>query len=429
MRYAYTLLHYLAMPLVLLRLVWRGLRNRGYWRGWSQRFGWCAPSPDSSSAYGPIWIHAVSVGEVQAAIPLARALLDQDPSRLFLMTTTTPTGRRRVIDGAGPSVRHCYVPYDLPGSVRRFLQRTRPRLAIIMETELWPNLLHACRRDSVPVLLANVRMSERSAQRYAWVPALTHEMLSNVSWIAPQTEADALRLVEMGAQGDRLRICGNIKFDVDIPAGLPVEAERLRRSWGARRRVWIAASTHHGEEEQVLDAFAQVRRTFPDCLLLLVPRHPERFQAMAALCRTRGYAVRMRSDRPPPPSETSLDCDIFVGDTMGELGLFYAASEVAFVGGSLMPIGGHNALEPAALGCPVLNGPHVFNFVDIDRRLIEIGAARRVDTAAELATAVVHWLTDEDARRAAGERARDFVEANRGAVGRIVALARESMSQ
>ena len=417
-RHLYTSLHYLAMPLVLLRLAWRGLRNPGYYRAWHQRFGWGARLDSASPA---LWIHAVSVGEVQAAIPLVRALRRLDRNRPVVVTTTTPTGRQRVIEGLGCEAHHCYVPYDLPGSVNRFLARIEPRLVIVMETELWPNMLHACRGCSIPVLLANARMSERSAARYARVRALAAEMLGNLSTIAAQTEGDAARLIDLGAVRDRIHVTGSIKFDVELPAGLSAEAESLRRSWGADRPVWIAASTHQGEEELVLDAFAEIRRGIPDSVLLLVPRHPERFAMVATLCRKRGYAVRVRTEG--LPATTGASCDVFVGDTMGELALFYAASEVAFVGGSLVPVGGHNMLEPAALARPVLSGPHVFNFPEIDRRLTEIGAARRVRDAAELGRWVADWLLDANARHIAGERGRSFVEANRGALGRVVSLA------
>ena len=330
------------MPVVMGRLAWRARRNPDYLRGLGQRFALGTPVFGAAS---PLWIHAVSVGEAQAAVPIARALRERHPEVPLLFTTTTPTGRDRIRQALGDTVRHCYVPYDLPWLMGRFLDRIRPRALVVMETELWPNLFAACDVRAVPVVLANVRLSARSARGYRWAGRLSREMLQRVSSIAAQSQSDATRMLSLGAPPESVEVTGSVKFDLHLPASLREEAQVLRRSLGPERSVFIAASTHEGEDAQVLDAFARVLVAIPHCLLVLVPRHPERFAAAAALSRRRGYATALRSRAP-----SSFDgVDVFVGDSMGELPLFYAAADVAFVGGSLVPTGGHNMLEPAAL--------------------------------------------------------------------------------
>ncbi len=414
-RQLYSALHYLALPYIFLRMMWRGHRDPGYWERWGERFGRIPPL-----AAGPrtLWVHAVSVGEVQAAVPLVRALRAQDADVRIVVTTTTPTGRERVRQALGNAVIHRYTPYDLPGAVRRFLERAGPDLVIIMETELWPNILHHCARRGVPVLLANARLSEQSASSYRRVAVTTRRMLATITCIAAQTRDDAARLVSLGAPPERVHVTGNTKFDVNLPASLAEEAQVLRRCFGVERGVWIAASTHDGEEQQVLQAFDEVLEAVPDSLLVLVPRHPERSQSVAALARRFGHVTVMRSESP----STCAGAGVFIGDTMGELPLFYAASDVAFVGGSLVPEGGHNMLEPAALGIPVLFGPHVHDVAEISERLAEAGAGRRVADKRALASAVVEYLHDANLRHVAGQRGREFVEQNRGALGLVMAL-------
>jgi 3-deoxy-D-manno-octulosonic-acid transferase len=359
----------------------------------------------------------VSVGEVQAAVPLVRALRQRYPAMPVVMTTSTPTGAARVAQAFGGDVKHTYLPYDLPGALRRFLARARPRLAVIMETELWPNLFHECRVAGIPLIVANARMSARSAAGYQRVRRLTQRTLDDVTLIAAQSGSDAERFAALGADPARLAVTGSLKFEVRVPGSLQEEAEVLRRSFGAQRPVWIAASTHAGEDEQVLDAFAQLRRALPDAMLVLVPRHPERFEAVAALCRARGYRVETRSgDKIGSPK-----ADIFLGDTMGELLLFFAAGDIAFIGGSLIPHGGHNPLEASALGVPVIFGPHFFNFEEIGRLLVETRAAVRVNDARMLAMQLHVWFKDVEARNNAGDRGRQVVEANRGTLDALVA--------
>ncbi len=417
LRLLYSLILYLLTPLVLLRLAWRGLRAPQYWQRWPERFGFFS-APQFSET---IWIHAVSVGEFQAALPLIKALQARYPDVRMVVTTTTPTGSARVRAALGDTVFHVYAPYDLPGAVRRFLGRVRPCVAIIMETELWPNLFHGCHARGIPLVLANARLSERSAAGYRRIAGLARQTLGNITAIAAQTQDDARRLISLGADAARVQVTGNIKFDINIPANLHEQAAALRQAWGAKRPVWIAASTHEGEDEQVLEAFAAVRQAVPDALLVLVPRHPERFPRVVALCRKQGYEVALRSEqRLRVPYRESATAAVFVGDSMGELMLFYAASDVAFTGGSLVATGGHNMLEPAALGIPVITGPHTFNFAEISRMLLMAGAARQVDDATQLAEAVIAYLKDNDLRRAAGEKGRRLVEQNRGALMKLV---------
>jgi len=407
LRTLYTLLLYLLVPLVLLRLAWRGLRAPDYWRRWPERFAFIEPPLGERV----IWIHAVSVGEVQAAEPLVRALLEKYPAHSLLVTTVTPTGSARVTALFGDEVAHVYAPYDLPGVVKRFFQRVRPQLAIVMETELWPNLFHTCRDRQVPLLLVNARLSAKSMAGYL-------RTLGNITEIAAQGDSDAQRFERLGAPPDRITVSGNLKFEQRIPPSLLERAEVLRRDWGTGRPVWVAASTHEGEDELLLEVFSQLGERYPDCLLVLVPRHPERFETVAELCRQRGLNILLRSEMRPCDADTR----VFVGDTMGELMLFLAAADVAFVGGSLVPHGGHNLLEPAALGIPVVTGPHVFNFTEICELLLQAGACEKVDSVAALAATLGRWLGDANERHRVGEQGRAVVEKNRGALQTVLAM-------
>jgi len=414
LRTLYTICLYLLAPLVVARLAWRGLRAPDYWRRWPERFGNIEPPLGERV----IWIHAVSVGEVLAAEPVIRALLEQYQEYSLLVTTVTPTGSARVTALFGSEVAHVYAPYDLPDAVARFLGRVQPRLAIVMETELWPNLFNACQRHKVPLLLVNARLSAKSVRGYRRVRGLIAQTLSAVTKIAAQGKRDAQRFIMLGAPEDRITITGNMKFEQRIAPSLFERAEVLRRDWGVGRPVWIAASTHEGEDELILDVFRQVRKKIRDCLLVLVPRHPERFSDVAELCRYRGYNTVLRSEHAP----CTPDTNVFVGDTMGELPLFYAASDVAFVGGSLVHTGGHNMLEPAALGIPVVTGPNVFNFTEISELLVEAGACVKVESTAELEATVTRWLRDANERHSVGERGRETIEKNRGALDKVLAM-------
>lgn len=406
---------------MVLRLIRRSLQAPAYRRRWAERFGYIHDVGYEKT----IWLHAVSVGEVQAALPLLQGLREQYPGMPVVVTTMTPTGSERVRETLGEDVIHVYLPYDLPGAVQRFLRKVRPSLAIIMETELWPNLFYYCHRQGIPVIVANARLSERSARRYHRFHELTRRTLQLVCAFAVQADADALRLKQLGANDSSVYVTGNIKFDIRIPASLHEQAQALRREWSQDRPVWIAASTHEGEDDVVLEAFADVKKKIPQALLVLVPRHPERFARVAALCRRQGYRVLMRSEH----QVCDGTIDIVIGDTMGELRLFYGAVDVAFVGGSLVSTGGHNVLEPAALSLPIIFGPHMFNFSEISRLLMEADAAVRVENARELARTVIMFLTDTRRRLATGERACKVIERNRGALDKMLAIIDRYYSQ
>ena len=414
LRTLYTLLLYLLAPVVVVRLAWRGLRAPGYWRRWPERFGAIEPTVGERV----IWVHAVSVGEVKAAEPLIRALLDNHPEYSVLVTTVTPTGSDRVTALFGAEVAHVYAPYDLSGAVVRFLDRVQPQLAIVMETELWPNLFYTCHKRDIPLLLINARLSEKSTAGYRRFPGLVGDALGAVTEIVAQCAVDAGRFESLGADPEKITVAGNLKFEQRLPHSLFEKAEVLRREWGANRPVWIAASTREGEDEMVLDAFHQVRKRLGDCLLVLVPRHPERFEQVAELCRQRGYSSVLRSQWIPCSAETA----VFIGDSMGELPLFYAAADVAFVGGSLVHTGGHNLLEPAALGIPVVTGPNVFNFTEICDLLVAADACRKVESTAELGETVTRWLLDANERHRIGENGRKAVEQNRGALETVLSI-------
>ena len=413
-RTLYSVVLYLMVPVVLVRLLWRGLYNSGYWRRWPERFGFVPVLRDAPV----IWVHAVSVGEVRAAQPLVRRLLETHPHYKILITTMTPTGSEQVVSLFGDSVAHCYVPYDLPSAVARFLDRTRPRLALIMETELWPNIFHLCRARAIPVCVANVRMSEMSMRRYLRFKRLTAATLQQVNMLAVQSAADAARLRAMGAPDTVIRVTGSIKFEINLPASLREIAEVLRDAWARERSIWIAASTHDGEEEQVLVAYEEIKNRIPSLLLVLVPRHPERCAAVARLCRRAGRSVVLHSERRP----IGAAIDVVLGDTMGELQVFFMASDAAFIGGSLVASGGHNLLEAAAVGVPVVFGPHMFNFAEISQLTLEHGAGTQVRDAGELARAVIDYLERPDLRSRAGEAGQRMVAQNRGALDNTLAL-------
>ncbi len=374
MRLLYTLAMFLVTPLLVLRLLARGLRSQPYRGRWPERFGFF----DAPGLAGSLWVHAVSVGEVNAAEPLIKALQRSYPDAPLVITTVTPTGAARVQQLFGDSVLQLYLPYDLPFAVRRFMNRIRPRLALIVETEIWPNLYFACHRRGIPLMIVNARLSARSMRGYKPLRALASSALHCVDLIAAQSRTDAARYRLLGADPQKVLVSGNMKFDMPIPDGAVAEGAAMRAHWGPRRPVWMAASTHEGEELPVLEAHLKVLQRLPDALLLLAPRHPERFRLVEHTVRSLGFKVATRSVEGVP----SAMHQVCVIDAMGQLMPFFAASDVAFVGGSLVPIGGHNLLEPAALSVPVLVGPHTFNFEEITRSLIEQGGAERVPDVA-----------------------------------------------
>lgn len=409
-RLLYSLIFTLCLPLVVLRLLYRAWRAPAYARRWSERF---ALGGDVRS--GGIWVHAVSVGESIAAAPMVRALLERYPQLPVTVTCMTPTGSEQIRKLFGGRVGHAYLPYDLPWLQRRLIRRLQPQVAIIMETELWPNLVAECKRAGVPVVLANARLSERSARGYARVSALVQPMFAALDWVAVQTHAEAARFRELGVPEAAMTVTGSIKFDLEPTPETLAQAAELRGQWGLRP-VWIAASTHAGEDEQVLVAHRQVLVAQPDALLVLVPRHPERFDNVARLAQDAGFSVVRRSEQRVPAATDQ----VFLGDSMGELMMFYGCADIAFVGGSLVATGGHNYLEPAALGLPILSGPHRFNFTEISELLEGAGALVEVDGADALAGQVVLWLEQPDRARNAGAAGQAVVRANQGALQRLL---------
>lgn len=411
MRLLYTLLWYLLLPVLFARLWWRGRRAPAYRRRWGERLA-LGLAPERLHA--SVWIHAVSVGEVLAAAPLIRALLEQYPATPLVVTTTTPTGSERVRALFGDRVTHVYCPWDLPGALGRFIRVFDPRLVLIMETELWPNLVRAVWRRGIPVMLVNGRLSWSSYRGYARLPALTRPMMASLSGVLVQTGTEAERFRKLGADPEALTVTGNIKFDLSLDESIREQARALRSGMG-ERAVWMAASTHEGEDELMLAAHHRVRATVPGTLLVLVPRHPERFEEVAARIDEQGFRCARRST-----AMAIEEAEVYLGDTMGELLMLTGTADAAFVAGSLVPVGGHNLLEPAAWGCPVLTGPYLHNFEHVARLLDDAGALTRVGSASELGAAVAELLSDEHRRAEQGAAAVAVVDTHRGALQRLV---------
>jgi len=413
-RLLYIAIAYLLAPVVLVALALRGFRDRSHWEGFAERLGLGRRLPDGRS----IWVHAVSVGEVQASAPLVNALLAKFPGMPLVVTTGTATGRVRARALFKERVDVRYVPIDLPGAVRRFFDRVRPQLAVILETEIWPNLYHRCGQLDIPLVMASARISPRSVNRYRRMVGLFRQALSHGIFIAAQSEQDAERFRSIGASADRTHVVGNIKFDFRLPPNIETQGATLRRLLGVDRPVWVAGSSHAGEEDVLLAAHRQVRARYAQALLVLVPRHPPRFGEVAGWLEAQGVKFVTRESG----GGTTGDTEVFLVNTLGELLAFYAAGDVAFVGGTLVPIGGHNLLEPAALGLPVLAGVYNFNSADVARLLVESGAVRIVHDAADLSAAICGLLAEPAARARMGASGRKAIEANRGAVDRLMAF-------
>lgn len=416
---AYSLAMSLLVPLTLGHLFWRGLGQRAYWRRWDERFA-LYREPGLREC---LWLHAVSVGEVNAAAPLLDRLRRRYPGLPVLVTTTTPTGSERARAIWKDGIRHVYLPYDTPGAVRHFLDQFRPRIAIVMETEIWPCLFVEIGRRGIPLLIVNARLSERSLSGYAPIRRMLRIALRAVGDVLAQTPADLDRYRRLGLEENRGRVLGNLKYDIALPEELAVRMREGRANWG-ERPVWIAASTHPDEEAAVIDAHRLVLARFPNALLLWAPRHPERFADAIAKAKDAGLEVAHRSQHRWPSASTQC----FVIDTLGELMGFYACADVAFVGGSLQAIGGHNVLEPAALGVPALVGPHTFNFQDVTELLLDAGGLRRIGDAESLAREVMAWFADPESGRRCGEAAKARVLAERGALERTLKLIEERMA-
>ena len=420
MRYFYSALIYLLRPIAVAVVLWRGLRNPRYWVGLGERFGFglsLSPTPT-------LWVHAVSLGEVTAAAPLIRALRAGYPQIPVVLTTATPTGRERAQALFGDSIVVRYVPYDTPGSMHRFVARVQPRLVIVMETELWPNLFNECRRRGIPVVLANARLSLQSVARYRRFGGLFRSVLSDSTQVAAQSAEDAERFIAIGADRNRTHVIGNLKFDISIDAAVVEHGRELRAAYWGTRPVWIAGSTHAGEEEPVLTAHTDLQGDLARALLLLVPRHPERFEAVADLLSRRGFRYERRSSG----SAVRPDTQVLLVDTVGELAALYASVDVAFVGGSLVPVGGHNLLEPAALGVPVITGPYQSNGKEIAQLLLQEGAVLEVADGPELTAVLKALFADPERRRRMGSSGRRAVEANRGSVARLLELVEPILS-
>jgi 3-deoxy-D-manno-octulosonic-acid transferase len=412
-RIIYICLGLLLAPVTPFFLLWRGIRVRGYWRHVAERYGFGPPVPP-----GGVWVHGVSVGEAQAAGALVRALKGRHPGLPLVLTTFTPTGRDRATAVAGDVATISFVPFDLPFVVPRFFDRVRPRVVVIVETELWPNLFHECGRRGIPLVLASARVSPRSVRRYRHFESLFADTLENGVVIGAQSDADADRFISIGANPARTRVTGNLKFDYALPADAPERARALRASLGTARPIWVAGSTHEGEEDVLLAAHARIREAHPDALLVMGPRKPERFEAVASWLRRQGVRHVTRSSGQP----VAADTPVLLVDTLGELVTFYGAGDVAFVGGSLVPVGGHNLMEPAALAKPVLTGPYTQNAVGIAELFLQVGAAHTVRTAEDVATRVAGYFADPASAARDGRAGLATMEANRGSLARLVAL-------
>jgi 3-deoxy-D-manno-octulosonic-acid transferase len=420
-RIAYFLLIHIAAPIVWLSTAIRGFRDRSYWDRLPERLGYTNLQFPTS----PLWIHAASVGEVQAATPLIRYLLANCTTRRLLITTVTPTGAARVhsLFGAGSNLasdrqaKHAFLPYDTPLAVNRFLNRVKPHCLIVMETELWPTLLNACVLRNIPITLASARISSRTAARYAALKSLFSRSLGQVQ-VGAQTAIDADRLLMLGVKSQNLQVTGNIKFDIEIAPEIVSAGIQYRTNALGDRPVWIAGSTHEGEEDQMLAAHQHLLKSFPDALLIIAPRHPQRFPQVAALLRSANVSFVTRSSS----SLVSSGHTVLLLDTLGELAQFYAASDIAFVGGSLVPVGGHNLLEPAALALPVLTGPYNFNALDIAQQLSDRAALRFVYSGEELGTVLVELLSNETERARQGHAAMTVLKESKGALQRLTTL-------
>lgn len=413
-RIIYSAVFYLLLPLIFGRLLWRSIKAPEYRKRYWERLGLYRRNFE-----GPfIWFHAVSVGEAEAAFPLIKRLQQDFPAKKFLITTTTPTGSARVQAVLADSVTHVYLPYDTPDSVARFIAAFRPELGVVMETEIWPNLFAACAAKGIPLCIVNARLSYKSARGYAKIPTLIKPALACVSQIATQTQEDAERFVSIGAKRTFVQSVGNLKFDIDIDPQFLDRGKQLKQEYFAGRFVWIIASTHKNEEAVFLKLYQDLKSYIPELLLLLVPRHPERFSEVERQVVGNDLKLITRSSGLKCADET----DVFLLDSMGELKLFYAAADLAFVGGSMVPIGGHNILEPAALGVPVMFGPYMDNFREIQSNVLAAEAAVQCFNEAEILSNVGNIYQNPTARNALAKKGLQFVADNKGALDKIVTL-------
>ena len=413
MRFLYNFLTYLLLIPLAVYWISGGIVNRSYRDRLMQRFGFGFPKLQDS-----IWIHAVSVGEVQAAVPLIHVLMQRFPLQKIIVTTVTPTGASRVVELFGEAVVHCYMPFEFPNAIRSFFTSVKPRVAMIMETEIWPNLYRGCGVRSIPLILVSARISPKSIPGYRRLVPLIRETLSHGIIIAAQSQADASRFLELGANPERTHVTGNIKFDIEFDQAIVSRGKQLRSALFACRPVWIAVSTHSGEEQQVLEAHRILLKAHPDLLLVLVPRHPERFPEVRELIEKSSFTVVSRTSDQPATAST----EVFLVNTMGEVPLFFAASDISFIGGSLVPIGGHNLLEPAIQELPIITGLYLFNTEEIAENFVKHDACVVVANGVELAAAVLVLLEDPDEATKMGKRGLKVVEQNSGSLQRLLVL-------
>lgn len=422
MRYIYSLFFYLLLPFLPLRLLWRGRKNPDYRLRWGERFGFYE---NQSRLTNSIWIHAVSVGEAIAALPLVKELKIKYPTLPIVFTTMTPTGRERVQKALGDQVLQLYVPYDYPQAVKRFLNHIQPKLVLILETELWPNILHYCAQRKIPTYLINARIADKSFRGYYKIRFFVRKMLACFTLIMAQSKKDYEYLIKLGANPKHLQMLGNIKFDITIADEILEQGKQLRQQLGAERPILIAASTHQGEEEKILVAFKKILATTPSALLIIAPRHPERFDEVASLCQQTGFNV-VRYSR---EEKCAANTNIFVADVMGKLLSFYAASDLAFVGGSLVPVGGHNLLEPAALGIPVISGQYLGNFTEISQLLNSANALFTVKDENEFAEKALLLLQNKELCQQYGNAAKNVVEQNKGVLQNILSIIEQEIQR
>lgn len=413
----------MSMPILLMRLWVRSRTYPAYGQRLLERLGYVRQFSTQDQC---IWFHAVSLGESLTAIPLIKKAIEHYPNRQIVVTNMTPTGSEQIRKAFTPEqVYNCYLPYDVPHLMRRFFCRIKPTVAILLETELWPNVLSQCKKRRIPVLLTNARLSARSAKGYAYFGSVMRKMLSQLSYVAAQAQADGDRFLKLGLDQEKLRITGSVKFDLDISENIIQKGKQLREQLGVNRPVWIAASTHEGEEEYILKTHQQLLEKFPQALLVLVPRHPDRFEKVAQLIKQEKFSSARRS----VGDEIDAQTQVYLGDTLGEMLVYFAASDIAFMGGSFVSTGGHNMLEPAALSKPVLSGPHVFNFAQIAAQLEQAGALEIVDSSEMLTQKLSELFHQPDLAQKMGVHGLEVLNANRGAADKQFDLIKQMASQ
>ena len=414
-RFIYTVLLYFLIPVYFIRLLIRGASNKDYLFRWNERLGLSNLIPSKNKKI--IWIHAVSVGEVNASIPLLRKLMEQLPETEFLVTTTTPTGSDILLNKMGSRVKHQYIPVDLPICVDKFLDKWQPKMLIILETEIWPNLISNCKKRGIYTALVNARLSEKSKIKYARFKSLISPTVFELDLILAQYESDASRFKELADR--EVALCGNLKFDQDIPDEIESIVDDIRSQWSVnqkQRPVLIAASTHDTEEKIILEAFKCVKSKIDNPLLIIVPRHLERFKEVHGLLLKNKLSVSLRSKK----QDVTKDTDVLLGDTMGELNFLYSLSDMAFVGGSLIDHGGQNLLEPASLSLPIISGPSLRNFQEIALELEEAGALKIIKDKEELSSYFLKLIKDDAGRLSAGQSAYEVFINNRGSLDLII---------